>query len=85
MTESSGDLLQKNPAIDLPLVTKEAKKYPKIWFVKDCIKLKPLANRAAISKHKEPRNKNLKDYHRNTLKEFKHTCRAKQNGFWRMK
>ena len=89
--ESSGELLHKilQEAADLSLVKKEAKnisnklkKSPPKWFDRDCIKLKSLANKAAISKHKQPWNKNLQDYHRNILKEFKNTCRAKKNIFW---
>ena len=93
--ESSGELLQTilQEAADLSLVKKEAKsiptklkkrpmKSPKKWFDKDCIKLKSLTNKAAISKHKQPWNKGLQDYHKNMLKEFKNTCRAKKNVFW---
>ena len=94
MIESSGELLQtilQETAV-LSLVKKEAKnisnklkKSPKKWFDKDCIKLKSLANKAAISKHKQPWNNSLQDYHRNIFKEFKNTCRAKKNRFWQNK
>ena len=52
------------------------------WIDKDCIKLRSLANKTAISKHKQPWNKELQDYHRNIFKKFKTLCRAKKNKFW---
>ena len=74
-------------AADLSLIKKKTrnisnklKKNPKKWFDKDCIKLRPLSNKTAISKHKQPWNKDLQDYH--ILKEYKTLCRAKKNILW---
>ena len=63
-------------------LTQRRHKNSKKWFDKDCIRLKSLARKAANLKHKHPWNNNLQDYHRNILKEFKYTCRAKKNQFW---
>ena len=52
------------------------------WFDNDCIRLKYLAKKGANVKHKHPGNNNLRDSHRNILKEFKTTCRTKKNNFW---
>ena len=89
LIESSGELLQKmlQKAADLSKkktrnISNKLKKNLKKWFDKDCIKLRSLANKTAISKHKQPWNKVLQDYHRNILKEFKTLCRAKKNKFW---
>ena len=48
----------------------------------DYIRLKYLANKTAILKHKNPRNINLRVSHRTRLKEFKNICRIKKNQFW---
>ena len=89
--ETSGKVIQNifHEAVDLSLGKKEVnnylskrrfKKSQKKWFDKDCIRLKYLANKTAILKHKNPWNNNLRVSHR--LKEFKNICRIKKNQFW---
>ena len=93
LIESSGQLIQKifEEAANLSLEKKKSfeqsqrkkgKKTKKKWFDQDCIKLKQQANKAAILKHRNPKDSSLHQSHRNILKQFKNICRTKKTMFW---